>query len=244
MARTYPWKVSDALWEGVEPLIPVRPPHPKGERRAADDRQMISAIVYVLRMGIQWNALPRELGASSTVYDRFRWWESQGFFQRLWQAGQQEYDELAGIGWDWQSVDGSMVKAPFAHAAVGPVPTDGGKQGTKRSILCDRRGIPLALVSEGANCPDMKLLAATLDRQIVELLIERIAEGHDAVGQIIVMAVLDGERHQGDDDEDRAGGDRRARRQHVQEGPEDLRGGREAAPDTGARHLPGLELHD
>jgi len=168
MARTYPWKVSDALWERVEPLISTRPPHRKGGRPAADDRQMFAAIVYVLRTGIQWNALPRELGASGTVYDRFRLWEEQGFFQRLWQAGLQEYDELAGIGWDWQSVDGSMVKAPFAQAAVGPAPTDRGKQGTKRSILCDRRGIPLALVIEGANCPDMKLLAATLDSQVLE----------------------------------------------------------------------------
>jgi putative transposase len=168
MARTSPWKVRDALWERVEPLIPARPPHAKGGRPAADDRQMFSAIVYVLRTGIQCNALPRELGASSTVYDRFRCWESQGFFQRLWQAGLQEYDERAGIGWDWQSVDGSMVKAPFAQAAVGPAPTDGGKQGTKRSLQCDRRGIPLALMIEGANCPDMKLLSVTLDRQVAQ----------------------------------------------------------------------------
>lgn len=168
MARTTPWKVSDALWERVKPLIPPRPPRPKGGRPPADDREMFAAMVYVLRTGIQWNALPRELGASSTVYDRFRQWERQGFFERLWQAGLQEYDELAGIGWDWQSVDGSTVKAPFARAAVGPAPTDRGKQGTKRSILCDRRGIPLGLVIEGANRHDMKLLSATLDRQVVE----------------------------------------------------------------------------
>jgi putative transposase len=168
MARTHPWQVSDALWKRVEPLIPALPPHPKGGRPAADDRQMFAAIIYVLRTGIQWNALPRELGASSTVYDRFRWWESQGFFLRLWQVGLQEYDELAGIGWDWQSVDSSTVKAPFAQAAVGPAPTDRGKQGTKRSLLCDRRGMPLALLIEGANRHDMKLIAATLDAQSYE----------------------------------------------------------------------------
>jgi putative transposase len=47
------------------------------------DRQAFAAIVYVLRTGIQWNALPRELGASSTVHDRFQEWEKQGVFKAL-----------------------------------------------------------------------------------------------------------------------------------------------------------------
>jgi putative transposase len=75
---------------------------------------MFAAIVSVLRIGIQWNALPRELGASSTVYDRFRDWEEQGFFQRVWQAELQHDDELVGIAWDWQSVDSSRASAPLA----------------------------------------------------------------------------------------------------------------------------------
>ncbi len=53
MSRTRPWEVSDELWERVRPLIPARPPHPKGGRPAEDDRQMFAAIVYVLRTGIQ-----------------------------------------------------------------------------------------------------------------------------------------------------------------------------------------------
>jgi putative transposase len=92
---------------------------------------MFETIVYVLRTGIQWNALPREMGASSTVYDRFRQWEAQGVFSRLWEAGLHLYDGLQGIGWDWQSLDSSTNKAPFAQAAVGPAPTDRGKQGTR-----------------------------------------------------------------------------------------------------------------
>ena len=72
MKRTRPWELSNAVWERVRPLIPERPAHPKGGRPAQDDRPMLSAILYVLRTGIQWNALPRELGASTTVYDRFR----------------------------------------------------------------------------------------------------------------------------------------------------------------------------
>jgi putative transposase len=78
MNRTRPWEVSNALWEWVQPLIPTGPPDPKGGRPAENDRQMFSAILYVLRTDIQWNALPGELGASTTVYDRFRWWEKLG----------------------------------------------------------------------------------------------------------------------------------------------------------------------
>jgi putative transposase len=84
--------------------------------------------------GIQWNALPRELGASSTVHDRFQEWEAAGFFQALWQAGLSEYDDLIGIQWEWQAVDGVMTKAPFGCAATGKNPTDRGKQGVKRSL--------------------------------------------------------------------------------------------------------------
>jgi hypothetical protein len=47
---------------------------------------------------------------------------------RLWQTGLAEYDEMEGIAWAWQSIDGTMGKAPLAQEAVGPNPTDRGKK--------------------------------------------------------------------------------------------------------------------
>ena len=62
-------------------------------------------MIYVLRTGIQWNALPREMGASSTVHDRYQEWERKGFFEELWRAGLLEYDEFwkgsSGSGRPW-----------------------------------------------------------------------------------------------------------------------------------------------
>src|SRR5438034_7060752 len=112
------------------PVDPRAPPHLKGRRPSEEDRQMLSPILYVLRTGIQWNALPRELGACSTVYDRFRLWEQQGVFEQFWQAGLQEFDEVEGLEWQWQSLDGTQIKAPFAGAATGGNPVDRNKQGT------------------------------------------------------------------------------------------------------------------
>lgn len=64
----------------------------------------------------------------------------------MWQAGLEEYDEVAGIDWRWQAVAGVMTKAPFGGAATGANPTDRGKRGTKRSVLVDAAGMPLAAV--------------------------------------------------------------------------------------------------
>ena len=167
MARTEPWRVSDEFWEKVEPLIPPAPSHAKGGRSRMDDREAFAAMIYVLRTGIQWNALPREIGASSTVHDRYQEGERLGFFEELWRAGLLEYDELEGIEWEWQAIDGAMTKAPLGRGATGKNPTDRAKIGTKRSMLTDGAGIPLAVAVEGANRHDSRLLVATLDGLVV-----------------------------------------------------------------------------
>jgi transposase len=138
MARIKTWEISDEFWAVVEPLIPEkkRDPNkaykrrPGGGRKPADPRAVFAAIVYVLRTGLIWNALPREkFGVcSSTVHRTFQEWCEAGLFLTLWQAGLAEYDELEGIAWEWQSADGAMVKAPMAREAVGPNPTDRGKK--------------------------------------------------------------------------------------------------------------------
>ena len=75
---------------------------------------MMTAIFYVLRTGGQWNGLPGNLGASSTVHDRFQEWERAGVFVELWRIGLMEYDERVGIDWEWQSMDGAMTKKKSA----------------------------------------------------------------------------------------------------------------------------------
>jgi len=73
----------------------------------------MSAILYVLRTGCQWNALPRSLGASSTVHDRFQEWRKAGVFKHMWIDGLSVYDKKTGIDWKWQAIDGTITKAPL-----------------------------------------------------------------------------------------------------------------------------------
>jgi transposase len=129
----------------------------------------MSGILYILRTGCQWNALPRaQYGSGKTAHSYFQRWVRAGVFRRMWAAGLTDYDELKGIAWTWQAADGAMTKAPLGGGKTGPNPTDRAKRGTKRSLLVDERGAPLGLVVSGANTPDGKLLEATLASMPIE----------------------------------------------------------------------------
>jgi transposase len=138
MPATQSWEVSDALWSRVEPLVPERNPRskprsryrrgPGGGRKPISPREVFAAIVYVLRTGCQWKALPKSFGSASAIHHYFQRWQREGFFVRLWQAGLAEYDDMSGIAWEWQSLDGTQGKAPLAQDAVGNNPTDRGKK--------------------------------------------------------------------------------------------------------------------
>jgi transposase len=131
-------------------------------------RRVFEAIIFVLRTGFQWKALPTaHFGSPSAIHKYFLAWKRANVFVRLWRKGLAEYDGMEGIAWWWQSIDGTMVKAPLALEAVGPSPTDRGKKGTKRSVLVDGNGIPLSLVVSGAQRHDVALLEPTLDRMVV-----------------------------------------------------------------------------
>ena len=136
--RVQSWEVTDEFWKRVESLIPPRE-RPAGRsytrkpgagRPAKPARQVFEAILYVLRTGCQWKALPKErFGSASAIHKRFLEWEKAGVFEAIWRAGLAEYDQMEGIAWRWQSIDGAMSKAPLAREAVGANPTDREKKG-------------------------------------------------------------------------------------------------------------------
>jgi transposase len=75
----------------------------------------MTAILFVLRTGCQWNALNATgICSSSTAHRRFVEWVDAGVFEQFWRQGLLAYDELEGIDWSWLSMDGAMTKAPLA----------------------------------------------------------------------------------------------------------------------------------
>ena len=77
----------DADWERIRLLLPRRKRKKVRGRPRIDDRTAMTAILYVLRTGCQWKALPRSLGSGSTAHRRFQQWVEAGVFKRMFRAG-------------------------------------------------------------------------------------------------------------------------------------------------------------
>ncbi len=127
VSKTPKWRVSDELWERVEPLLPRYRVKRAGGRPRVERRPVWDGILYVLRTGCQWKAAPSEFGSASTLHRYFQEWTRKGVFFRLWKEALREYDALEGIDWGWQSLDGAMTKAPLGGEKNRPQP-DGPRQ--------------------------------------------------------------------------------------------------------------------
>lgn len=119
----------DALRNRIQPLLPLPPPRPKGGRPRLSDRAALTGILFVLRTGIPWEYLPRELGCGSgmTCWRRLRDWTNSGLWLYILAHLHQELAAKGRIGWHRALVDSALVPAqkgariPDATLAAGAV---------------------------------------------------------------------------------------------------------------------------
>jgi transposase len=155
----------DLLWDLVEPFLPTPPRRPKGGRPRVSDRACLTGILFVLRSGIPWQMLPQELGCGSgmTCWRRVRDWQKAGVWDLVhfalldWLARDDQID------WSPAIVDSCSIRAVYGGDQTGPNPTDRAKRGSKRHLICDGRGVPLAVRLTGANRNDSQEALTLVD---------------------------------------------------------------------------------
>ena len=105
-------EIPDDLWNLIEPILPPDKPPGANGRPRVPNRTVLNGILYVLRTGCQWKMVPRQYSSGSTCHLRFQTWVRAGIFERIWRVCLKHYDDLQGIDWRFQSLDGVIVSAP------------------------------------------------------------------------------------------------------------------------------------
>ena len=110
-------ELTDQEWERIAALIPAARPGRGRPRR--DPREMLDAMLWLLRTSAPWRDLPDFYGPWETVYSRFRIWRQEGVFDHIVERLQVELDDAGKIDWDLWCIDGSNVRAARCAAGAG-----------------------------------------------------------------------------------------------------------------------------
>lgn len=116
-------RLTDDHWEAIEDLFPK--PATTG-RPPRNPREMVDAILWILRTGSAWRDLPEEFGPWQTVWDHFDKWNAGGVLDNILHRLRAAHVDVGAIDDELWCVDGTVVRA--ARCAAG-----GGKKGTATS---------------------------------------------------------------------------------------------------------------
>jgi transposase len=158
----YPSDVTDEQWALIEPHIPV---YPGGRPRTTDVRDVLDAVLYILRTGCQWRYLPVDFPPKSTVWRYFDEWRHNGTLDTIHdrlrtkvRTMEKPYHPRTTASVDSQSVDTTCGGEERGRDNAKNV------DGRKRHIVVDSMGLLLGVLVTAASVDDAEAASVLFAR--------------------------------------------------------------------------------
>lgn len=168
---SYPTNVSNSQWQVIEQYVDT------GRKRKHSLRELLNAVLYVVKTGCQWRMLPQDFPKWQLVYYYYSKWSANALFDRILDKlrsivrVKQGQEARASVGiMDSQSVRWGNNRSLKSY--------DGNKKvkGIKRHIVVDKNGFLLAVMVTVAHIHDSKA---------VGMLMRVLAESYHSLRTII-----------------------------------------------------------
>ena len=159
-------KLTDRQWERIRHHFPEENRDVKARGRPpVPSRNVLDAVLWILKSGAQWYMLPQCYPNYKTVHRRFPKWNRAGVLANVLKDFASELREAGKIGTSEAYIDGSFVRAKGGGAGVGLAKSG---KGAKIMVIVDRSGLPLSIASCAANHHEVKLVQLSLDLVMVD----------------------------------------------------------------------------
>jgi transposase len=140
MSASPVYRLSDAQWLAIEPLLPSSKNRRGGQYK--DHRPVVDGILWALSDGGRWRNMPAAFGPWSSVYDRFRRWARSGVWAGVLDALRRRKAEAGAIDERLFSIDGSVVRAHVSAAGAQKKDARGASRRTTRSAAARAGSAP------------------------------------------------------------------------------------------------------
>lgn len=121
------YELTDEQWEKIEAMFPANRSKRGGQWQ--EHRKVMNGMLWILCSGAPWRDLPERYGKWKTVYDRFRRYRIEGFFDKVLAKLQVQLNEEGLIDFHLWHIDSTTVRAHKSAAGAGI------KRGIKRKKM-------------------------------------------------------------------------------------------------------------
>ncbi len=158
----YPTNVSNSQWQIISKSLNVE------RNRKYNLREIVNAILYLVKTGCQWRMLPGDFPKWTIVYYYFSVWKNNGVLEEIHESlvekirKRHNKNEEPTVGIiDAQSVKSTLVSSEDKGF-------DAGKKikGIKRHIIVDTLGLILAVVIQSASVQDRDGAISVIDKLV------------------------------------------------------------------------------